>query len=83
MEKKSIVRNLDASGRIVIPYELRKLLGFENQCEVEISGNWECITVSKYRKKCVLCGGEIEKGDSKVCKRCIRSMEFDTGEDYE
>ena len=68
MENTGISRKIDELGRIVLPIELRKILGWDIRDSILMSYDEENRTVilklhKKYEGlKCVLCG----KGESKV-----------------
>lgn len=48
MKSTGIVRRTDKLGRVVIPKELRKLFGFENEQEVEIYVDKNHIILRKF-----------------------------------
>lgn len=77
MESKGIVRNIDELGRIVIPKEMRKMLGISNNDPVEITCDGNAIAVRKYKEVCILCSsdGELtEIHDKKLCAACIAKI---------
>lgn len=60
--KSGMVRRVDQLGRIVIPKEMRRVLGIEDKDPVEISVDGENIVLKKYEKKqptCPHCGMDI------------------------
>lgn len=79
MKATGIVRKVDTLGRIVIPKELRVVLGIEIKDAVEIYTDNEKIILKKYERDCIFCG---EKDSSKlvnckgkmICKKCIREL---------
>jgi len=73
MKSTGIVRNLDRLGRIVIPIELRKVLGLNIKDPVEISMEGKRIILEKYSPSCIFCG-ESENiscfNNKMICKQC-------------
>lgn len=77
MKSKGIVRNIDELGRIVIPKEMRKVLGISNGSPVEISSDGEKIFITKYALSCSICSSEGELTDfcgKKLCRDCIAKI---------
>lgn len=77
MKSSGIVRRLDPLGRVVIPKEMRKVLGLLEGDPLEISKSDNGIILRKYSKGCVFCGsakGASEFKDVLVCKACKNSL---------
>lgn len=77
MKKSGIVRNLDPLGRIVIPKEMRKVMGIKVGDPMEIARVDNGIVVKKYNEGCIFCGNEnsIEKfKDIFVCAECKEAL---------
>ncbi len=77
MKSTGMIRKLDDLGRIVLPSELRKNLGLENQDELEIFIEGECIILQKFAPSCVFCGcGEnlVRYYDKNLCETCISAI---------
>lgn len=77
MKSTGMIRKLDDLGRIVIPSELRKNLGLENQDELEIFVEGDRIILQKFAPSCVFCGGSdslVRYYDKNLCKTCIRAI---------
>ena len=77
MKSKGIVRNIDELGRIVIPKEMRKMIGVSNSDPVEITCDGEAIAIKKYSEVCILCSesGELyEVNGKKLCRDCIQKI---------
>jgi len=74
MLNSGIVRKIDNLGRIVIPKELRKVLGFDTGEPVEIYTEGEYVMLKKYEPACIFCGEAANvtwyKGKN-ICKSCI------------
>ena len=78
MKKKGIVRAIDKLGRIVVPMEMRELLGIEEPgTEVEISQEGQRIVIEKYYKGCHFCDSTenlkefMGKG---ICAKCLSEL---------
>lgn len=76
-----VVRHLDDLGRVVIPMELRRTLGFGVRQPIAVLVNGDDIVLRRYDDSCALCGNtdvdfEQVRGRS-VCTECtsrIRSI---------
>ncbi len=78
MKHTGMVRPVDTLGRIVLPRELRKLLGIvDGKDSVEIFIDGDNIVLRKYQPSCIFCG-EIENtvmlGNHLVCKKCVAKL---------
>lgn len=73
MKATGIVRNLDELGRVVIPKELRDVLGIAIKDPIEIFTDENFIALKKYHRGCLFCGSMDDavffKGHF-VCKKC-------------
>ena len=77
MKSTGIVRNIDELGRIVIPKEIRRKLGIENNDPVEIYIEGETILLNKYHPACHFCGRTENIIDFKgkmVCRICAEEL---------
>ena len=68
-----LVRFLDGLGRLTLPIEVRRTLGFEDRQEVDmyIEGNEICVT--KAVPGCIICGSSeqlMEVQGIKICRDC-------------
>ena len=71
-----MVRRIDDLGRIVLPIELRAVLGIKVKDPLEIFVGEEdgTIILVPYRPGCVLCGSMddlVEMRGKKVCRGCV------------
>jgi transcriptional pleiotropic regulator of transition state genes len=69
-----IVRQVDNVGRIVIPAELRAILGIKVKDPLEFFIEEKTIILIPYRPGCVFCGqmeNLVEVYGKKVCSRCV------------
>ena len=70
MKATGIVRKIDNLGRLVIPMELRKLFGFDNNQPLEVFVGGAGIIIRKHEKSCVFCENDIDLvnfGDMIIC----------------
>lgn len=69
-----IVRKVDTLGRIVIPKEIRNKLGIDYNTSIEIYVDGDYIVLTKYEKKCIICGKSeniVSYKDKTICNSCI------------
>lgn len=71
-----IVRRIDDLGRVVIPKELRRMLGIKEGDPLEIFTDGERIVLRKYVPGCCLCGNVDQKlatlsSGKIVCGPCV------------
>ncbi len=77
MKTAGIVRNLDNLGRVVIPKEMRKMLGINEGDPVEIVKAQNEVVVRKYIKGCIFCGSDkevVEFNGAVVCDGCRKAL---------
>lgn len=82
MKAHGVIRRVDSLGRIVIPSEVRNLLGITGADKgegtaLEIFIKDEYIILRKYEPFCFICGNSedikvIE--NKKICKECIKKI---------
>lgn len=73
MKALGIVRRMDCLGRIVVPIELRRILGIAEKDGLEIYVDQDRIILRKYEPACIFCGstkGTKEINGKKVCTDC-------------
>ena len=77
MKESGIVRNVDNVGRIVIPKEIRKILGINEGDPVEIVKVNNDVVLRKYSEGCIFCGSnnniKVFK-NMQVCNGCRRAL---------
>lgn len=56
LKATGMVRKLDSLGRIVIPSEVRKTLGWEPGVPIEMFTNENTVVLSEYSTRCPLTG---------------------------
>lgn len=77
MKATGIVRKLDNLGRIVVPKELRNVLGIEPGDPVEIFTDGGDIILRKYAPGCVFCGESkdtLQLNDKLICRKCAAKI---------
>lgn len=77
MKSTGIVRPVDSLGRIVLPIELRRVLGINEKDQVEIYTEGDTIVLRKYQPTCVFCHSEHNLVDFKglnVCEECKKEI---------
>ncbi|HWS43039.1 MAG TPA: AbrB/MazE/SpoVT family DNA-binding domain-containing protein [Pseudoflavonifractor sp.] len=58
METKANVRKIDELGRIVLPLEVRRIMGWGEKSSVEIQVEGDCVVLQKHIPYCIYCGAE-------------------------
>jgi len=77
MKVAGIVRNLDNVGRLVIPKEMRNILGINEGDPLEIVKVDNEIVLRKYSKGCIFCGSDkegVEFRDALICGGCKKAI---------
>lgn len=77
MKNTGIVRNLDNLGRIVIPKEMRRVLGIEERDPIEILIEDDQIVLKKYAPADIFTGDKedlIDYCGKKVSKASVKEM---------
>ena len=84
MKATGIVRRIDDLGRLVLPIELRRVMGIKEQDPVEVYVDDETIIVKKYVPTCLFCNSsedvQVYKGRN-ICKECIEEMSGEVEEE--
>lgn len=77
MKTAGIVRNLDNLGRVVIPKEMRNVMGINEGEPVEIVKVNNDIVIRKYSKGCIFCGSDKDISGFRevlVCEECKKAL---------
>ena len=77
MKSTGIVRKVDELGRIVLPIEIRKVLGINEKDAIEIFTDSDRIILQKYQPACIFCNNAddvIYFHDKRVCAACIEKL---------
>ena len=77
MKSTGVVRKVDELGRIVLPKELRTVLGINEKDSIEIFTDNDKIILQKYQPACVFCNN-IENivyfNGKRVCADCVEKL---------
>ncbi len=77
MKATGMIRSLDQLGRIVIPVELRRVLGIEIGDGLEFYSDEKTIVLKKYEPACIFCDNasdiKVYKGKN-VCGECYSQL---------
>lgn len=77
MKSTGTVRKVDELGRIVIPIELRRVLGIKEKDSLEIYTDNDKIILRKYTPGCIFCG-EINNTSNfrgrNICLNCRHEL---------
>ena len=77
MKSTGIVRRIDRLGRVVLPMELRKTLGWEIKDPLEVFVEEETVMLRKCGPYCVFYGETrelLQYQGRTVCPNCIREL---------
>ncbi len=78
MKSTGMVRAVDKMGRVVIPKEIRKQLGVQNDVDsFEIYMEGDNVILKKYQPTCIFCDNladSVELNGHIVCKDCIEKL---------
>ena len=79
MKATGIVRKVDSLGRIVLPIELRRVMGIDIKDPIEIFVDGEQIILKKYQPSCIFCDSNddiVTFKDKKICRNCIDELKL-------
>jgi AbrB family transcriptional regulator, transcriptional pleiotropic regulator of transition state genes len=77
MKSTGIVRKVDELGRIVLPKELRTILGINEKDTLEVFVDDGKIVLQRYEPACVFCNGMnyvSEFSGHGVCRDCMTKV---------
>ncbi|HOV80219.1 MAG TPA: AbrB/MazE/SpoVT family DNA-binding domain-containing protein [Bacillota bacterium] len=77
MKSTGVVRKVDELGRVVLPIELRRVLGIEEKDPLEIFTEEDKIILKKYEPACIFCGNasDVQRYHGKlVCRECATAI---------
>ncbi len=78
MKATGIVRKIDELGRVVIPKEIRKLMGWADGDPMEMFVDDNGVYLKKYTRGCVFCEEVTDDpkkfGDHLVCANCRKVL---------
>ncbi len=77
MKSTGVVRQVDQLGRIVLPKELRTILGIDVKDSIEIFTDGDKIVLQKYQPACTFCSNAndvIYFNGKRICTECIAKI---------
>lgn len=77
MPTLATIRNLDATGRIVLPVSLRESMNIKTNDPLEIFTEGEIVILRRYLPGCIFCNQMTTlKGfkGRKICAKCISDI---------
>ena len=77
MKDTGMIRKVDELGRIVIPMELRKVLGIAEKDPIEIYIDGSSVILKKYEPSCIFCNNTknlTHYKDKLVCNKCVTKL---------
>ena len=77
MKSTGIVRKVDELGRIVLPIEIRKVLGINEKDAIEIFTDSDRIILQKYQPACIFCNDAddiIYFNGKRICAQCLAKI---------
>ena len=77
MKSTGIVRHVDELGRIVLPIEMRRIMGLGTQDKVEIYVDGDKIILKKHENNSIFCGSGESLTDfngKNICAACLQNL---------
>lgn len=77
MKASGIVRQVDELGRLVLPIELRKVLGIQAKDYIEFWMDGQSIILKKYAPSCIFCGEAedmLNFRGKNICSHCFAEL---------
>ncbi|HEV7525686.1 MAG TPA: AbrB/MazE/SpoVT family DNA-binding domain-containing protein [Acidimicrobiia bacterium] len=73
-----MMRRIDQLGRVVVPAELRRLLGFNEGDVLEVSARGGEIVLRRVAPTCAICGLDaddlVDLHDKHLCRGCLHEI---------
>jgi len=71
-------RRIDQLGRVVVPAELRRLLGFNEGDVLDVSARDGELVLRRAAPSCAICGTDtgdlVDLHDKHLCRRCLHEI---------
>jgi len=71
-------RRIDQLGRVVVPAELRRLLGITEGDTLEFTARGEELVLRRVAPSCAICGSDsgdlVDLHDKHLCKSCVQEI---------
>ena len=77
LKSTGMVRKVDELGRVVLPKEIRTMLGIDKKDPLDIFISGESIILKKYQPICIFCGSSadlVSLDDKNVCAECVKKL---------
>lgn len=77
MKSTGIVRKVDELGRIVLPMEIRKVMGIKEKDAIEIFTDDDRIVLTKYHPACIFCNNAYDIvyfNGKRICRECLEKI---------
>ena len=77
LKSTGMVRKVDELGRVVLPKEIRNVLGIEPKTPLEIFIDGDKLVLKKYEPFCIFCGSSeklVSLEDKNVCAKCVEKL---------
>ena len=77
LKSTGMVRKVDELGRVVLPKEIRNVLGIEPKTPLEIFIDGDKLVLKKYEPFCIFCGSSeklVSLEDKNVCAECVEKL---------
>lgn len=77
MKNTGVCKTIDDLGRIVLPKEIRKSLGFDIRSSVELYVEDDGLIIKKAKDSCIFCGSSDDLTEFKekvVCQKCVKAL---------
>lgn len=75
---RGVTRKVDDFGRVVVPREIQRQLGWETGDAIEITVKGEVVSLQKYNPGCTFCGvaegDQVELRGKLVCMDCRKLL---------
>ena len=71
------IRKVDELGRIVLPREMRRILGIKPGDSINITAEDDKIVLGKYEPTCIFCSSSQDVQpfrDQYICKKCLEEL---------
>ncbi len=77
LKSTGMVRRVDELGRVVLPKEIRTVLGIDPKTPLEIFTDGDKLVLKKYEPFCIFCGSSshlVAIDDKNVCAECVEKL---------
>ena len=77
MKSTGVTRPIDTLGRLVLPIEIRNVLGIKSRDPLEIFTDGDKIILKKYQPTCIFCEGAedtVAFGEKLICRSCLQKL---------